>query len=278
MIVDFHTHIFSPEMRDNRERYIAADETFAQMYSAPHHRLATAEDLLQSMEEAGVDVSVALGFAWTDHKLCQEHNAYVLEAARASGGRIVPFLSLQPKRRDGSRAEMRKGAEAGARGIGELRPESQGYDLEEGEGADTLAWGMAAFDLIGSFHATEPVGHPYPGKAGLPVQQLYAFIEQHPELTIVAAHWGGGLPFYSLMPEVRQALAEVYYDTAATTLLYDEAIYRFVGELAGWDHILWGSDFPLLSQKRQRELTESSLSGEALELVMGGNGRRLLRL
>ena len=40
-------------------------------------------------------------------------------------------------------------------------------------------------------------------------------------MTIIAAHWGGGLPFYALMPEVRDALQNVWFDTAAGHLLYD---------------------------------------------------------
>ena len=52
-------------------------------------------------------------------------------------------------------------------------------------------------------------------------------------MTVIAAHWGGGLPFYALMPEVREALENVYFDTAASHLLYDATVYRRVIELVG---------------------------------------------
>ena len=91
MIIDFHTHIFPPDVRDKRDEYVARDPTFAEMYANPKAKIATAEDLLASMDEAGVDVSVALGFAWREHELCVRHNDYLLEAAAKSGGRIVPF-------------------------------------------------------------------------------------------------------------------------------------------------------------------------------------------
>jgi len=61
MIIDFHTHIFPQEVRENREEYLTRDRTFAEMYANPKAKIATAEELLQSRDEHGVDVSVALG-------------------------------------------------------------------------------------------------------------------------------------------------------------------------------------------------------------------------
>ena len=82
-------------------------------------------------------------------------------------------------------------------------------------------------------HVSEPVGHPYAGKEGLPLDQLYAFAKSAPGVSIIAAHWGGGLPFYALMPEVRDALDNVCFDTAASHLLYQPQVYRRVIDLVG---------------------------------------------
>jgi hypothetical protein len=75
------------------------------MYTSPRAKIATAEDLLRSMDEAGVDVSVALGFAWRDHEDCVRHNDYLLEAAERSGAhRAVLRGNLRPakpRRRSG---------------------------------------------------------------------------------------------------------------------------------------------------------------------------------
>ena len=69
-------------------------------------------------------------------------------------------------RRDDPRAKIRALASAGARGIGELRPEQSGYNLANSDEADLLAWAAAAFDLPLLVHASEPVGHAYAGKDG----------------------------------------------------------------------------------------------------------------
>jgi hypothetical protein len=278
MVLDFHTHIFPPQVRERREDYLRRDSVFAQMYNSPKAEIATAEELLASMERAEVDTSVVLGFAWSEQELCREHNEYLLEAAARSSGRLVPFCIIQPRAGDDALAEVERCVRGGARGLGELRPESQGYSLDESAG-DILAEAAGRHDLILLFHVSEPVGHAYPGKSGLGLDAFYRFVSCHQGLTAVGAHWAGGLPFYALMPEVAEGLANVYVDTAATPLLYGPAIYRQVAELVGSERILFGSDYPLISQQRQRQAIEDSLGDDedGRRLILGENACRLLR-
>jgi len=278
MVLDFHTHIFPPQVRERREDYLRRDSVFAQMYNSPKAEIATAEELLASMERAEVDTSVVLGFAWSEQELCREHNEYLLEAAARSSGRLVPFCIVQPRAGDDALTEVERCVRGGARGLGELRPESQGYSLDQGAG-DILAEAARRHDLILLFHVSEPVGHAYPGKSGLGLDAFYRFVSCHQGLTAVGAHWAGGLPFYALMPEVAEGLANVYVDTAATPLLYGPAIYRQVAELVGSERILFGSDYPLISQQRQRQAIEDSLGDDedGRRLILGENACRLLR-
>ena len=287
MIVDFHTHVFPPQVRDRREEYLRRDATFRELYSDPRSKLASTEEVLASMDEAGVDVSVIVGFAWSEIGLCRQTNDYILEAAGRSGGRLVAFCCVPARASDEARSEIQRCAAAGARGLGELRPEpaeglrpwNQGYDLVDSDEADLLAWASSAYDLPLLLHVSEPVGHRYPGKRGLELSSLYRFLESFPGVTVVAAHWGGGLPFYTLMPEVKEALGSTFFDTAATPLLYDPLIYRRAIDLVGADRILFASDFPLLSQGRcLSQVREAGLQEEEQRLVLGENARRLLRL
>lgn len=277
MIIDFHTHIFPPAVRHHREEYLRLDPTFAEMYSAPRARIATAAELLHSMDGAGVDVSVALGFAWRDPDLCRRHNDYLLEAAAKSGSRLLPFCVVQPS--DASTAEeAARCAAAGARGLGELRPHSQGYQLD-GPAGMLLADIARQHRLTLLFHVSEPVGHDYPGKEGLPLSSFYRFLQAHPDLTVVGAHLGGGLPFLATMPSVRRALARTYVDTAALPYLYDETAYQEVARLIGAERILFGSDFPLLEQQCQiAAIRRSGLDETAQRLILGENAERVLSL
>lgn len=278
MIVDVHTHIFPPAVRDDRDAYLTRDATFRELYSNPKAQLATAQDLLASMEEQGIDHAVACGFAWSDAGLMREHNDYLLEAAASSDGRIVPFCNVLPAA-DGARKEMERYAARGARGLGELRPANQGYKLIDSEEADLLAWAGDAYDLALLFHASEPVGHAYPGKTGLPLEELGRFVADFPGVTVIAAHWGGGLPFFALMPEVRETFASTYFDTAGTPFLYSPDIYARAVDLVGADHILFGSDYPLVSHERAlREMREAPIDDAARAKILGDNAKKLLRL
>jgi hypothetical protein len=136
---------------------------------------------------------------------------------------------------------------------------------------------MRKHNLILLTHASEPVGHSYPGKGDVTPDVLYPFIERYPDLPIVCAHWGGGLPFYALMPEGRRAMEFVYFDTAASPFLYSPEIYHQVIQLVGAERILFGTDYPLMKQSRVlNEINSLDLPRETRELILSGNARRLL--
>jgi predicted TIM-barrel fold metal-dependent hydrolase len=104
-------------------------------------------------------------------------------------------------------------------------------------------------------------------------------ITSFPDLPIVCAHWGGGLPFYALMPEVKKALKNVYFDTAASPFLYSPQVYRQVTQMVGNDRVLFGSDWPLLKPGRLlKEIDSLDLPKETRDLILAGNAQKLLGL
>lgn len=279
MIVDFHTHIFPPWVRERRSEYLARDPCFQLLYTPPQAKMATAEELVSSMDGDGVEVAVALNMGWAHHELCVETNSYILEAIARYPKRLVGFCAIQPLAGEHAIHEMERCARAGARGIGELRPDMQGFSLADRELLGPVAEAAKKLGLSILFHASEPVGHEYKGKGRITPEQLYGFISAFPGLTVVCAHWGGGLPFYALMPEVAQALQDTYFDTAATPLLYRPQIFPLVAELIGVGKILFGSDYPLLAPGPLISQVRSlDLAAEATEAILGGNARRLLAL
>jgi predicted TIM-barrel fold metal-dependent hydrolase len=278
VIVDFHTHVFPPEMIAAREAIALRDPTFREMYGNPKAKMATADDLLRSMDAGGVDVSVVLGFAWWSKDDCRTQNDYVLDTALKSRGRLIPFCTVEMGADYEYPAEVAHCAALGARGLGELRPLSQ-RELTVDSWGVRLGHAASKHRQILLFHASEPVGHAYPGKKGQDINSISVFAHNHPDVPIVAAHWGGGLPFYTLMPEVRRALANTYYDTAASRLLYSPDVYRRAADLVGADKVLFGSDFPLIDQRAARaEVEEAGLTPDEQSLVLGGNADRLLGL
>ena len=266
-------------MRENRDRYIGRDKTFAALYADPKARMASAEDLIAVMAEDDIDVAVTMGIGWSDYDTAREANDYIIDATRRWQGRIVGFGGINPAWGDKAVWEAERCADAGLRGIGELHPDTQGFDLAD---RDAMAGIMAVAEerrLIVTTHSSEPVGHLYTGKGSVTPQVLMQFIGNFPDATIVCAHWGGGLPFYALMPEVANALHNVYFDSAASPFLYTPLIYTTVSSLVGANRMLLGSDYALLRPRRLlAELAASSLTRQEREAVQGGNAARLLEL
>jgi len=175
--------------------------------------------------------------------------------------------------------ELERCVKNGAKGIGELRCDTQKFNLADKNIMEPIARVVRKEKLIILTHASEPVGHSYSGKGNITPGLLYRFITNFPDLTVVCAHWGGGLPFYGLMPEVAKALSNVYFDTAASPWLYRDEIFKHVTEILGADKVLYGSDFPLMKQSKiVRSIRNLNLSEEAKSLILGGNAQRLLNL
>ncbi len=58
MIIDFHTHIFSKKIRENREKYFIPEPAFKLLYTSPKSKLLGVSEIISSMDEQGVDKSV----------------------------------------------------------------------------------------------------------------------------------------------------------------------------------------------------------------------------
>lgn len=277
MIIDFHTHVFPPQIKANRSRYINSDPCFAILYSSPKAKLVTADELISSMDRNEVDISVILNIGWTTHDLCLETNDYILESISRYPKRLVGFCSVSLQSPEAALKEIERCASGGIKGIGELRPDMQLLDISDKKLMQPFVDIMKKHNLILLTHTSEPIGHIYPGKGAVTPEVLYPFIAANQELTIICSHWGGGLPFYALMPEVKQAISNVYFDTAASPLLYSPGIYKQVAQLAGADKILFGSDYPLLEQERLiKEIKSAGLPAGVEDKILGGNARRLL--
>ncbi len=271
---DVHVHLFPPEVTCEIERYTTGDPFLHEICHSKGHKYATVEDLLQSMDKNGVEMAAVSGFAANDQGLCRLMNDYVLEAARRYPRRLLAMAVVSPAR-SGFEGEIRRMSEAGAAGVGELFPWGQDFPLE-GKEAGILAGLCRELDLPLLLHVNENVGHPYTGKGDISVKEAALFVAAHPDQDIIFAHWGGGLFFYELMPEMHRQLQRVYYDTAAGPFLYDRKIYLVAREIGVLPRLLLGSDYPLLSPLRyRREMEQTGLTAKEVDMICGENARSL---
>ena len=264
-----------------RERYVRLDPALRELYADPRARMATADELVETMNEDGIDTSVVMGIGWTDHGVAREVNDYIIESVRDHPNRIAGLAGVNPAWGLQAALEADRCARAGLQGVGEMHPDLQRFDLGDERTMRPLMEVMQEHRLILMTHSSEPVGHLYRGKGHTGPEVLWRFVRtarEYPGVTVVCGHWGGGLPFFALMPEVGEALANIYFDTAASPFLYKPQVFPVVAGLVGANRILLGSDYPLVRPRRLlQQVRRSPLSEADKQAIIGGNAAEVLR-
>ncbi|MDD5448116.1 MAG: amidohydrolase family protein [Actinomycetota bacterium] len=272
MIVDAHTHIFPPEVIERRGLYSKRDPSFAYIYENPKSRMVTYQELIQEMDKSGVNKAIVCGFPWRSLDLCRAHNDYMIEAQKAYPERLFCLAIVHPLAGKACERELERCFGEGLKGVGEISPEAQGFEIDDEQTMGLIVRAVQEADSFLLLHVNEEVGHSYSGKTPTTPKKAYRYLEKFPETKTVLAHWGGGLFFYELMPEVARLTSSVYYDTAASPFLYDSRIYRIALQIAGPGRIVFGTDFPLLRIKRHLdEIKDAQISPENLDAILGKN-------
>ncbi len=264
-------------MRDDRERFFPGEPAFEMLYRPEKSRLASADELVQAMDEGGVDKSVVFGFPWADIEKSRAHNDYVIESVNRFPDRLIGFCCLDPLS-SGADLEVERCFNAGLAGVGELAFYTGGIDTAAINGLSSIMKICREKNVPIMIHTNEPVGHEYPGKTPVTPGQILDLAKTYPENKIILAHWGGGIFFYHLMKkEVKDILANLWFDTAASPYLYDARIYSIALEIIGSEKILFGSDYPLLQPARYyRDIDESGVDKAAKGAILGGSAEKLL--
>lgn len=280
MIIDFHTHIFPDAI---------AASTIAKLGGISHTKAFTdgsAQSLLNSMAQAGIDLSILLPVA-TRPGQCTSINNFAAKVNEAGG----PLLSLGGVHPDDPNLEeeLERMVELGLKGV-KIHPCYQGVDLDDPRYLRLLRKAQQ-LDLLVVAHAGLDIG--FPGVNRCSPRMLRQVLDKIGPIKLVAAHMGG----WKLWDEVMEYLPDtgVYLDTAfgflsiphlgdghyapeELPLLSEDAFLAMVDRF-GADHILFGSDSPWRSQEEDLNwLRRISLSPEAKRAILGENGAKLLKL
>jgi predicted TIM-barrel fold metal-dependent hydrolase len=276
--IDFHVHVTPPEISNAVEKIAEQEPYFGLLAASPKNTFANAEEVITELDGAGFDRAVIFGFAYKDPGRCRAVNDYVIAKVREFPHRLCGFAVVPPNH-PGAIAEIERCHDAGLCGVGELFPTGQDIRIDDAAETTRFAGCCIERNLPVLLHANEPVGHYYPGKTDAALRQLERFVEHHPRLKTVLAHWGGGLVFYELMKELRGAFSNVYYDTAASPFLYTPGIYKTAAALGMRRKILFGSDFPLIPLSRYvAEIDACGIMEDDAALLYGGNAAGLLKI
>ncbi|HOJ82811.1 MAG TPA: amidohydrolase family protein [Acetomicrobium flavidum] len=270
-VVDSHVHIYPPEVISDWEKIGEKEPYFNVLVRGKVHKWATVEDLIAQMDSDGISQSLIFGFAFSDLALCRLCNDYVISAVKRYPDRLKGLAVVPPLVR-GAISEIERCRQNGLIGVGELFPEGQDFDLADARETWRLVGACHEMGMFLLVHTAEPVGHDYPGKGNVGPKEAAAFCLNHPEITVIFAHFGGGLWMYELMPEMRLALSNAYYDTAAAPFLYEPQIFKAI-EASGLAYkFLYGSDYPILSLNRYKKLFEGiDIGNSVLKSIFSDN-------
>jgi predicted TIM-barrel fold metal-dependent hydrolase len=277
MIIDFHVHIFPPEVREKREDFFDREPAFKLLYSVRGSRLSRAEELIRNMDVEGIDKSIVFGFPWYSQDYFKRSNDYVMDVVERYRERLIGFSSFFPLA-EGAEKELERCLKSGLSGIGELAFYASTIADDTLEAFRPIAEIARRYNVPILLHTNESVGHHYPGKTGITLREICDLLKYLPDNKIILAHWGGGLFFYHLMKrDLKGLLKNTWFDTAASPYLYDKDIYSIALRIVGPERILFGSDFPLLNPGRYlKEIKEAGLSKDAIEKICGENAALLL--
>jgi uncharacterized protein len=286
-IIDAHVHLYPGEVADDPsgwaasrgERHWAALCTRSRRDGRKVQTFPAVAELLRAMDAAGIERAVLLGWYWEKPGTCSWQNRFYATVVRQHPDRLSGFASVHPGAgQTVTLDEVRRAHGEGLIGLGELSPHSQGYGVEHPVFSEVLALaGELAMPV--NLHVTDPETRPFPGRIETPGAHFLRLARDFPSTALVLAHWGGLL---ALREPAFRSMANVYYDTAASPLLYDEGIWERFTSALGSERVMFGSDFPLnLYPKLDdfpgfvRLLREAREAGMG-EGVLGGNAARLL--
>jgi hypothetical protein len=288
-ITDAHVHAYPAEVaadpaswaRDHGERGWSA------LVAPPGRRSlqgwADPDAMVADMDEAGIESCVMLGWYWERQETCELQNAWHLDWVRRHPGRLIGFAAAQPAAGQRAVDAAERALDSGLCGIGEILPQAQGFAIDDPCWERIVAL-AAARQVPVTLHVTDPLAGPAAG----PPTPLGGYLElahRHPTVAFILAHWGGGLAQRG-HPTGGEVPANVYFDTAASPLLYGPEVFRQAVGRVGADRILFGSDYPLLVHPREtrrpgftrflRDIAAAGLSEGERAQVLGANIRRLL--
>jgi predicted TIM-barrel fold metal-dependent hydrolase len=276
--VDFHVHLPTPDWLDgSMAGYVEAAEAY---FRTPVERQSL-EQLAAKYRQLNVKAVLLAWDAETATGRPRVPNETVAAACRNFPDAFTGLGSVDPHKGAAAVQEVANIAALGLRGV-KFHPSLQAFSPD-----DPAYWPVFAacqeHGLLALFHTgTSGIGARQPGGQGIRIDyahplKLDAVAAAHPELTVVAAHFG--YPWHLDLAAIALHKTNVYIDISGWSpkRIPAEVIRELRGRLSG--QFLWGSDFPFLTPERcLDELETLGLPTEVQEKVLYGNAARILGL
>ncbi len=267
MIVDFHTHCFPDALAPRAIGQLT--DTIASMHIKPATD-GTASGLLDSMERAGIDLSVVCNIA-TNARQMHKVNDFAIELKQKYPHKLIPLGSLHPHA-EGLEAELDRLMAAGIRGI-KLHPDYVDIDLDAPDFEEIFGLCEEKNVFVITHAGFDPLSPDHLHCTPAMVRRVMA---QFPRLKLVVAHMGG----LNCEDETWALLCgqDVYLDTSLMTHRPDKAelLQKILGTHAP-DRLLFATDTPWTDAAGGVEaIKHAPISEEVREMIFSKNALSLL--
>jgi predicted TIM-barrel fold metal-dependent hydrolase len=260
-IINIHAHIFPDKIQTR------AVESIRTFYDLPMSKSGQTKELLSEAAQFSVEKTVVFSTATARSQVRSIH-AFIRDTVSMAPDALI--------------------------GFGTLHPEMTPAEIEE-EITVITEWGLKGVKLHPDFQkipADDPVVHSIASKlqGKLPIlihagdyrfsyshpEQIARLAKDHPNLTIVAAHFGGWSEWYKA-PEHLAGLSNVYVDTSSSLAFLSKEKARELITVFGADHVVFGTDYPMWSLEKELNLiSELGLSDSELHKILFENATKIL--
>lgn len=263
MIIDFHTHIFPDAIAP---RAIALLEQKEEIKATTN---GTADALLSSMKQTGVDLSIVLPVA-TKPDQFETINAYAKKINETYAGVFLSFGGIHPDSPD-YKKELNYIKELGLPGI-KLHPDYQGVMIDDVRMMNIIEY-ADALGLIIVTHAGIDIG--IPETVHCPPDKMRKVMDTIKPKKMIAAHYGG----WKQWEMVYEYLAgtPIYLDTAFTFDYIEQDMFMKIYEKHDKDKILFATDCPWSDVGKSIEIVRNlSISEQEKENLFVNNAKKVL--
>ena len=256
-IADVHAHIFPDKLA---EKVIT---NLGDFYDTPITHVPFLSILQKEEAAAGISAFVACSSATSSIQV--PHLNEFISDCGARTPNMIPFGSLYPTM-EGWEAELERMPELGIRGI-KIHPDFQRVDIDEPK-AIPMYKAIAKAGIPVLFHMGD---HRTDFSAP---ERLSNLIRQVPDLTVIAAHFGGwhvwDRAYAQILPE------NVFYDTSSSLMFLGKEKAQDLLEKMGPERFMFGTDFPMWSPVKEiARFMELDLDETTRDRIFYGNFEKL---
>lgn len=260
MYIDFHTHAFPDELAATAIPFLEEEGNVKAWLNG------TVDDLLRSMDRAGIEHSVICSIATRP----KQFDSILEWSKQIRSKRLLPLPSVHPNS-DTLAQQIRTIADEGFCGI-KMHPYYQDFALDE-ERLAPLYDALIAHNLLVVMHTGYDIA--FPRTPLCDPERIINVIERFPKLKLITTHLGA----WDDWEAVRRLLIgrPIYMELSYSLDFMDPKTARQMIIDHPVDYLLFGSDSPWSDQRNSLALLKKlDLEPTLLNKITGDNARQLL--